>query len=419
MKFPFWAVLLLCSSAFAQPPAQRSDDTVAAMVNGEIISQHDLDERLKLTLVTSNLTDTAEMRAGLAASVLRRMIDEGLKIQAASKEKITISPADVAAQLEAIEQQNHLPPGGLLKLLAAKGVGTDALRQQIRAEIAWAKLVNYSLARRVHVSENAVSTRLDGIRANLGKPEYHAYEIYLRVDDPKEEPGVRDLAERLTDQMRQGAPFTAIARQFNQAGAVDGDLGWVSDGMMDQELLTALGRLQPNGVTPPIRTTDGYHILMLQERRKVGEGLGGGAAIDLMAIDLKSLASAGQAERDLQMQHLREALAPAKSCDDLTSLSKQVPSAAVEMMEKLPESQVPAKVVPLIKDLAPGQISEPIETAKGRRFFAVCGRASGDAEGLPSADDIRHRMEDEQLELLARRYLLDLHGTAIVDIRRR
>ena len=410
--------------AYAQPAAKlpsltsdRSDDPVAAVVNGEIISQHDLDQRLKLTLLSSNLPDTPDMRSGVVAPLLRRLVDEDLKIQAATREKITVSAADIATQIENIEEQNHLPTGSLAKMLAGKGIEMEALRQQVRAEIAWAKLVHYVLVRRVHVSENAVSTRLDAIRANLGKPEYHVFEIYLRLDEGKDEPGVRDLAGRLSEQMRQGAPFTAIARQFNQAGAVDGDLGWMSDGMLDDELMAALARLQPNGVTPPIRTPDGYHILMLQEKRKVGEGLGGGAAVDLMIIDLKSLASAGQAERDLQMQHLREALAPAKSCDDLTSLSKQVPSAAIEIMEKLPETQVPAKVIPLIKDLAPGQVSEPIDTAKGRRLFAVCGRTSGNAEGLPSADDIRHRMEDEQLELLSRRYLLDLHATAIVDIR--
>jgi peptidyl-prolyl cis-trans isomerase SurA len=346
------------------------------------------------------------------------MVDEDLKVQAATREKIAVSADDIAADMDAIEKQNHMPPGGLTKLLAAKGIETEALRQQIRADIAWARLVHQVLIRRVHVSDNAVTTRLEAIRANLGKPEYHAAEIYLSLDNAKSEAEVRDLAERLSEQMRKGAPFSAIARQFNQAGAADGNLGWVSEGMLDDELMTALGGLQPNEVTPPIRTTDGYYILTLLEKRKVGEGLGDGSTIDLMIIDLNSLSSASQAERDVQMQHLRDALAPAKNCDDLARLSKQVPSAAVNVMEKLPEAQLPSQVVPLIEDLPPGQVSAPIDTAKGRRFFAVCGRGSGNADGLPSAEDIRHRMEDEQLELVARHYLLDLHSDAVVDIRR-
>jgi peptidyl-prolyl cis-trans isomerase SurA len=416
-------LLVASSPAFSQPaanapsPAQNAGEPIAAVVNGDIISQRDVEQRTKLALLSSGLADTPDMRSRVVGPLVRRMVDEDLKIQIATKAKIPITSEDVAGQMESIEQQNHLPAGGLVKLLASKGIEPEALRQQIRGEIAWARLVHYVLARRVHVSEDAVQTRLDAIKANFGKPEYRTAEIFLSFEGAKDEAEVRDLAERLADQMRQGAPFTAIAKQFNQSGAADGNLGWVSEGMLDSDLMTALARLQPNGVTPPIRTTEGYYILTLLEQRKVGEGMGGGPAVDLMTIDLNSLASAGPAERDLQMQHLRDALAPAKSCDDLTNLAKQVPSAAVEIKEKLPETQLPSKVLPLIKDLAPGQVSEPIDTPKGRRFFAVCGRSNGNSTGLPSADNIRQQMEDEQLDLLTRRYSLDLHRDAIIDIR--
>lgn len=421
-SFALLVPLVALSPAFSQTPAKlpanRSGETIAAVVNGEIITQHDLEQKTKLALATSGLADTPEMRQRVVGPLLRRMVDEDLKIQMAAREKQTVSAEEISTEIASLDEQNHLPAGGLLKLLATKGVDADTLRQQLRAEIAWAKLVHYVLARRIHVSENAVQTRLEALKANLGKPEYLVSEIFLSLDDVKNEGQVRDLAERLTEQMHQGAPFEAIARQFNQAGAADGNLGWVSEGMLDDDLLKALIGLEPKGVSAPIRTTEGYHILYLREKRKVGEGWGIGATVDLMIIDLNSIASAGQAERDSQMRRLRDLLAPAKNCDDLTSLAKQIPSASITMMEKLPEAQLPTKVPPLIKDLASGQISEPIDTQKGRRFFAVCGRGTGNSDSLlPSADDIRRQMEDEQLELLTRRYLLNLQSDAVVDIR--
>ncbi len=421
---PLFTFMVLSFPGHAQPAAsapplaiQRAGEPLAAIVNDDVITQRDLDQRMKLTLLSSNLPDTPDMRGRTLESLLRRMVDEDLKIQAAIKEKIVISADDIKAQIEAIEQQNHMPPGGLAKLLASQGIEMEALRQQVRAEIAWAAFVRHVLAREVHVSDNAVATRLDAIRANLGKPEYHVAEIYLSVDDPKNEGKVRDLAERLTEQINKGAPFAAIAQQFSQTGAADGNLGWVSEGMLDDELMTALDKLAPKGVTPPIRTIDGYHILTLLEKRKVGEGMGSGPTIDMMTIELNSLPSAKSEERDLQMRHLRDVLAPARNCDDLTRLGKQVPSAAIVVAEKLPETQIPTKVAALIKDLAPGRISEPIESPKGRRFYAVCGRSQGNSSELPSADDIRHRMEEEQLQLLVRRQLLTLHNGAFIDIR--
>jgi peptidyl-prolyl cis-trans isomerase SurA len=399
------------------PTVRRAGEPVAAIVNDDVITQRDVDLRMKLALYNANLADTPDMRSRLLAPLLQRMIDEDLKIQAAAQQKIIVSPEDIKAQIEALELQNHLPPGGLVKLLASQGIEIDALRQQIRAEIAWSGLVRHVLAREVRVSESAVTTRLDAIRANLGKPEYHVAEITLGVDDPKNEGKVRDLAERLTEQVRKGAPFGAIAQQFSQAGAPDGNLGWVSEGMLDDEFIAALDNLAPHGVTPPIRTSDGYHILTLLEKRKVGEGMGSGPTVDLMMIELNSLPSAKSAERDLQMQHLRQILAPARNCDDLTELSRQVPSATITVTKKLPETEIPTRVAPLIKDLSPGQLSEPIDAPKGRRFYAVCERSQGNSEQLPTADEIRHRMEEEQLELVVRRHLLTLRRGAFIDIR--
>ena len=417
MKFLRSFVFSVLLAASLPALAQRSVDPIAAVVNGDVITQHDLDLRMTLALLNSGLADTPEMRKQVQGQVLRRLVDEDLKVQLASKEKITVTQSEIAGQMEEVERQNHLPPGGLNKLLASKGVDPEALRQQLRADIAWIKWVRNILVRRVHVSENAVNTRLEAIRANLGKPEYHAAEILLSLDGVKNEAEVRDLAQRLTEQTRQGAPFAAIAQQFNQGGGANGDLGWVSEGMMDDELFAALSALQPNQASQPIRMGDGYYIMGLIEKRKVGEGLGGGPTLDLMTIDLKSLPGAGPAERDTQMRRLRDSLAPAKSCDDITKLSKEVPAAVLSIEEKLPENQVPSKVAPLIKDLQPGQISEPTEGPSGRRFFAVCGHAVSHANDLPSADVIRRQMEDEQMKLLEQRALRDLNRGAVIEIR--
>ncbi len=71
----------------------------------------------------------------------------------------------------------------------------------------------------------------------------------------------------------------------------------------------------------------------------------------------------------------------------------------------------------LISKLEIGQLSQPLDMPNSRRFFAVCGRHADDANGLPSYDDIKRRMENEQLENLARRYLRDLRRNAYVDVR--
>jgi len=55
--------------------------------------------------------------------------------------------------------------------------------------------------------------------------------------------------------------------------------------------------------------------------------------------------------------------------------------------------------------------------ADGKRFYVICGRNDPDPSGLPSRDEVRQRLEDERLEVLARRYMRDIRRSAFVEFR--
>jgi peptidyl-prolyl cis-trans isomerase SurA len=399
-------------------PVAAADEAerVAAVVNDDIISIHDLDQRMKLVLLSSNLADTVETRARVMPQVLHRLIDEHLELQEAEKQKVAVDSGEIVTAIANIEHQNRMPRGSMEKMLRQRGVDPETLRQQVRADLAWSDTVHQELTRDIRVGDDAVNTRLANLKANLGKPEYLAGEIFLAVEGPRNDTQVQGLAERLIEQLRQGAPFQALAQQFSQNGG-GGQLGWVSEGMLDDELMRALSRLQVNTVTPPIRTNDGYHILILLDKRKIGDGMSSGPSVDLLTIELTSLPSATFPERDAQLQRFKDTLASVKGCDELERVSKTLPSTTYNRVERISEAGLPPEVMSLIGRLDIGQLSEPLDLINARRFFAVCGRHNDEANGLPSYDDIKHRMEAEQLENLARRYLRDIRRNAYVDVR--
>lgn len=389
---------------------------VAAVVNDEIVSMHDLDQRMKVAVLSSNLPDTTEVRTRLLPQVLRRLIDERLELQEAQRLKISISPNEIANGIGTIEQRNNMTHGSFEPLLKSKGIDPETMRQQVRAELSWVQVVRHELRSELHVSEESVEGRLASLHNSMGKPEFLAAEIYLPVDGPSHDDEMRNLGERLIDQMRQGAPFSALALQFSQTGAAGGDLGWVSEGMLDDALMRALAQMQPGSITPPIRTIDGYHILLLRDKRLIGQGLTSGPTIDVLSVELASLPSATEAERGEQLKHLRDTLAAGKNCDDFERVVKEVPSAVAARNNDVPVAQIPPEVARLISQASPGTVSEPLEGPNFRRMFAVCGRHDANG-GLPSREEIRRRMEDEQLEIMARRYLRDLRRSAFIEIR--
>jgi peptidyl-prolyl cis-trans isomerase SurA len=398
-------------------PAHAADEAerVAAVVNDDVISVHDLDQRLKLVMMSSNLPDSVETRSRVMPQVIRRLIDEHLELQEARKQKVEVESGEIANALGNIERQNNMPHGTMEKLLRAHDVDPETLRQQIKADLAWNETVRQELTRDIHVGDDAINTRLDNLKANIGKPEYLAGEIFLAVDGPRNEEQVKSLAERLIEQLRNGAPFQSLAQQFSQNGG-GGQLGWVSEGMLDDELMRALGRLQVNSITPPIRANDGYHILLLIDKRKIGDGLSSGPSVDLLTLELNSLPSATFPERDAQLQRFKQAMTTVRGCDNLEKASKEMPSTGYSRVDKVAEAGLPPEVLTLISKLEIGQLSEPLDMVNSRRFFAVCGRAD-QPNGLPSYDDIKRRMENEQLENLAKRYLRDLRRNAYVDVR--
>src|SRR5579859_7084825 len=396
------------AAAMPAPSAHAADEAerVAAVINDDVISVHDLDQRLKLVLMSSNLPDTVETRSRVMPTVVRNLIDEHLELQEARKQKVEVESGEIANALGNIERQNNMPRGAMEKLL----------RQHIRASLAWNETVHQELTHDIHVGDDAVNTRMANLKANIGKPEYLAGEIYLAVDGPRNEEQVRSLAERLIEQLRNGAPFQSLAQQFSQNGG-GGQLGWVSEGMLDDELMRALGRLQINSITPPIRANDGYHIMLLMDKRKIGDGMSSGPTVDLLSIELNSLPSATFPERDAQLKRFQEAMMQYSGCDNLEQGSKNTPSTGYSRSDKVPENSLPPEVLNLISKLEIGQLSQPLDMPNSRRFFAVCGRHADEANGLPSYDDIKRRMENEQLENLARRYLRDLRRNAYVDVR--
>ncbi|HVI49983.1 MAG TPA: peptidylprolyl isomerase [Candidatus Sulfotelmatobacter sp.] len=412
------ATPIACMLAFSPPAAaQQSSERVAAVVNEDAISIRDLEMRIKMVLLSSSLPDTVENRSRVGGQVLRKLIDERLELQEAEHKHINVVSGEINNGVANIERQNNMPAGAMDTLLKGKGIDPDTLRQQIKAEIAWARTVRRELMPEIKIGEEEIDTRLQTLRENLGKPEYLAADIYLPIDNPAHQAEVEALANRLIDQLRQGAPFSALARQFSQTGgASGGDLGWVSEGMLDDDLMSTLGTLTPGTASQPIHSIDGIHILLLRDKRIVGQQKSE-PTFDLSIVNLTTLPSATAAERDDQVRRLREATNGLKSCDDFPRALKAIPSADWVHPGKARPSEIPREVLTLLDNLPMAQLSQPLSMADGKRFYVICGRNDPDPSGLPSRDEVRQRLEDERLEVLARRYMRDIRRSAFVEFR--
>ena len=269
------ALLLLALMPILLAPTDRAgaQETVgiAAVVNNEAISIHDLVARIDIAIVASRLRTSKELRRQLAPQVLRSLIDERLKVQEAARLGVTVGAAEMANARRGVEQRNGIAAGGLDDFLRSQRLDVAAVTDQLRAEILWSKLVRGRLGTSVSVGEGEIDEALARLEANRGRPEYRVAEIFLAVESSEQEGEVRAAATSLYEQLAAGASFAQIASQFSQSAtaAVGGDIGWVLEGELPGEIEDVLVQLEPGSVAPPVRAFDGYTIVSLIDRRTV------------------------------------------------------------------------------------------------------------------------------------------------------
>lgn len=454
-------------------PGAGAAERIAAVVNDDVISVSDVSARMRLVLTSTGLSDNQESRQRVMSQVLRSLIDERLQLQEARRLNISVSEDEVEAGLKQIAEQNRLPRNQLEKFLAERAIPLSTLVVQVRSSIAWSKLIQRRLRPTVQIGEDEIDAAIERIKANAGKPEYLVAEIFLAVDKPEQDEDVRRLADRLIDQIRQSGNFPAVARQFSQgAGATNGgDIGWIQQGQLMEELDSALRQMRPGTLTRPIRSPSGYHILLVRDQRAVAGGGGSAPANPAPAPARPAPVKAapakpapfnpGQAKVSLKQLILPygDAGSPAAVKARAAELSRTVKTCAT-MDAKIKEFggsisgdlgtvrvvDLPPQLGRLVLDMPIGHASPPLLSDKGAMLLTVCARSgvppkpkvipeppapsveppSPSVEpprppagpvSLPGREDILNALGRERLDMLQRRLMRDLRRAAFVEMR--
>jgi peptidyl-prolyl cis-trans isomerase SurA len=393
-------------------PSPPLSTSIAAVVNDNVITTTDLEQRMRLAILSSGLPDNAEVHAHLLPQILRSLIDEQLQTQEARRLDLSVSHEEIDAALQRIATDNHIT-GDMRQFIAAHGGSADALVEQVRNGLMWNKVIQRELRPKVEIGDDEIDAVINRVRADQGKEEYLVSEIFLAVDNPKDEEQVRQVAQNLVDQIRKGANFAAVARQFSQGtGAPQGgDIGWIQQGELAPELNKALAAAGPGEVSAPIRTSNGFHILGVREKRTVSLGDPNKATIDLTQL----FHPYGPSNRDVVLQEAGRLRAAVRSCDAINpTLAASYPGWTAHKLGAMNPSKAPAWLVDKVRGIAVGSASEPLATDKGAAILFVCAR---NEDGGGDREQITRSIGTEKLELQARRLLRDLRRNAYLDVR--
>ena len=389
-----------------------------AIVNGDVITGTDVDHRLALIVVANGGRVPADELPRLRAQVLRNLVDETLQIQAAASSDIKIEPREIDQYYERYAGSFNQTTKDFSAYLRTVGSSERSIKRQIHGEIAWNRLLGRNIEPFVSVADEEVRSVIERLNAAKGTQEYRIAEIFLSAT-PETAPEAQANAQRIVDQLRQGASFLAYARQFSEAStaAVGGDLGWVRA----EQLPDALGeaaRVMPVGqVSNPIPIPGGFSIIAVQDTRQVLTADPRDAVLSLKQVSIAFPRGTTREQAEPKVIQLAQTAQNMGGCGGAEAAAARI-GAEVVANDTTRVRDLPQALQDMLLRLNIGQATTPFGSIEeGVRVLVLCGRDDPEMAGGPSFEQVYARLEEERVNRRAQRYLRDLRRDAVVDYR--
>ncbi len=389
-----------------------------AIVNDDVITGTDVDQRLALVILANGGKVSAEETERLRAQVLSNLIDETLQIQAAKVNEVSPSKEEVDQSFARVSQNFKRTPQQMSEFLRTTGSSDRSLKRQIEAEIAWSRLLRRKVEPGINVGDDEVKAVVKRLEAAKGTTKYHVAEIFLEAT-PENAQEVVTNGQRILARLREGGSFAAYARQFSQASSsgVGGDLGWLRAGQLPVELDAILPTMKVGQIAGPIQISGGYSILYLVDTQQVLVADPRDAVLSLRQLAITFPAGMTPQQAQERANGFVGAVKTMQGCGGAAAVSKQFNGEIVDN-EGIKLRDLPPEVQNLLAPLQVGQSTPPFGTqADGVRVIIICGRDNPKDADAPSLEAIENQMREAKINRRAQVYLRDLRRDAIVDYR--
>lgn len=411
----------------APAPAARAsgpfgDDTagIIAVVNGDVISRGDVDNRRRLFALSTGLPTSAEVLERLAPRIARQLIDERLRLQEIQRRHIMVADVEIAKAIEDVERRNGMQPGTLRKRLSADNVEFRTLVDQIRVQIGWVRVLRQVLGGQAQISDADVAEQERLLKQQIGQPEFQVAEIFVPIDNPSASEEAARFADTIIQQLRAGAPFPVVAAQFSQSQTAlqGGDLGWVQAAQLDPAELRVLNQMPVGAISNPLQVPGGVAIVSLRGKREIGHDPATIVSVRQAFYPFTSrLDQQNPTEQQKQaLEQARRTSAGAKTCEAMeaanTAAGARRPADPGQIRL---ETMAPA-LRAVLEALPPLKASQPLVAEDGILVVMVCTREQKNL-GIPSRNEISERILNERIELTSRQLMRDLQRRAMLDVR--
>lgn len=412
------ASLILSQPVFAQQrmsaamtaPVANEVDRIVAVVNDEPITSVELNSRLGSAVAqlrAQQKTQGGEMPPMdvLQKQMLERLVMERAQLQLARDNGLQVDENALDAAMARIAENNRMSMAQFRQTIEKEGLSWARFREEIRSEILLTRLREREVDARIAVSDGEIDNFLNE-QATQTTQEVNLQHILVRVPEsatPEALNKLKQKAQATLDRIRKGEDFSKIAASVSEAPEAlqGGEVGWRPLDRLPPLFADALAKLQPGQTSEVLRSSAGFHILRLNDRRTTGALMTKPVEqTHARHILIRTSPAVTDADAQQRLLGIKERVEHGTDFAELAKINSAdlTASKGGDLGWLYPGDTVPEFEIAM-NQLKPGQVSNPVQSPFGWHLIQVLDRriedVSSERKRLMARQALRERKSDE------------------------
>lgn len=397
-------------------------DHIVAVVNDDVITRHDLDERYARAV--RQLEDkkiSLPPRKVLEKQVLERMINDRIQLQFAAQTGIKVDNAMLERAIERIASQNNLSLEQFRDAIAKEGIVFNKFREDIRTEIILNRLREREVENKINVTDAEIDAYLDAQAKQGTENEYNTAHILIRIPDnatTAQIQAARAKAQKALDEIRAGVDFAQVSASYSDLpNALEGGaMGWHRGTEIPTLFNQAISNMKPGETSDILRSNNGFHLLKLIDKRVPDKSMII-SQTHVRHILIKTSEIVSEADAKNRLAQIRERIINgtakfedmARQYSEDGSASKGGDLGWLSPGETVPEFE---RAMDAIK---PGDISQPVHSPFGYHLIQVLERRTQDVTKERQRTLARQAIRERKIVEAQEDWIRQLRDSAFVE----
>lgn len=401
---PLVALVMLGCALIGQPGQAQNLFAPVVKVNGRVVTQYELDQRIKLLEFIRTPGD-------LDKAARESLIEDRLIVEELEDAGLSLTEEELTAEFDKFAKRGNMTGDQLLAQLGSIGIAPESLRDFLSVRALWPQYVGTRFGPRLQVTEAEVDRAL-ALAGQQGSAQVLMSEIILPADPERVDQALL-LAAEIKEKARDADVFASAARQFSlsKTRTKGGELDWLAINLLPPSLGPVLLTMSPGDITDPIPIAENViAVFRMRALREVAATPPATLSVEYAQL----LLPGGRSPETLaEAEALRDRI---DTCDDLYPIVRDLPDGRFTR-ETLPVSKLPRGIAVELAKLDPNEVSLNRTIGQGEgealAFLMLCGRVTELAEG--ARQEMRQELANQRLQAYAEGFLQELRADAIIE----